>query len=1224
MPPTPFTVKAGSSTVLTITAPWPDAKLWWPDQPQLYRLRTTVTVGGAVVDVHQATFGFREWSADGIDYKLNGVMWQGFNEQGNGAATPALWLADYRAHHYAFARMWPEHGGTIRWMGMSPDEALDFFDRSGVVVRRQGTLDGEGINYYPIEMDPGLKKLHGGLKMDLFSNWRDQEVARVKGERNHPSVMIWSMENEFLFIDCINLWGGLMDQFEAEIVKTSDAIHAVDPTRFTMCDGGGATKSDLLPVHGDHYPTDVGHFSKYPELAYQDNAEGGGRGRWKWDLKRPRFIGEELFAAGINPAYAYFGGEQVFLGKAGNCVAVGTALRVISEGYRWRGVGACDFCQSGTDADGSQYNAWQPRVVLCRQWDWTFASGQKATRTFGIFNTSRFADPLTFTRTLAFDGKTQWTKSSVHSLAPGAEVKFDDDIPFPEVSERKDGELVLTLTAAGQEVFRAVKAVSVLPTAPGQPKPAALAALTPARLFVYDPKGGLAPFLAARGIGCTALDHFSAPEAAGAVWVIGQDALSAADADTTACAAYAADGGRVIVLDQEHPLRYQAIAPAEIATDANEGRIAFGEDFSNPMLQGLADKDFFTWEPDEVVWRDAYKKPKSGAQSLLQCNVSLTNSALLEVKVGTGLLVLCQLVVEDKLATNAVPQQLLTNLLTYASGYHLETAPAAACVEHGLAKVLDAIGLKRAEASDPLAALSGSKVAIISATPANLKVLAGAAPAIESYCAGGGHIILHGLTQAGLADFNTVVGWQHLLRPFRRERVTLAPGHDPLMAGVTQADLGLYSNQAIFTWQSGNYIASDTFSTIVDVADVAPFATLNNGFYYNLVCSMASADGWPYICNHPAKDNVYVFTLPRKEELTAIVWTGNLMYNATSRIELIADGDEAGKRSLDVTPTDDEQYLKLDPPLIGTVITVRHAAFTDLPDKHKTIGCDNIKLIAKRPDGFAARVHPLLNIGGLVSYPRGAGAIVLCNLLFKDQEAPAVNGTHKRAVLAAMLRNLKAPLSSGKTVIAGAHLAYQPIDLSKQANLYRTERGWFGNPKQTLKDLPAGEQVFAGVNYTVFEFPTSPVPTVVALGGAGIDGALKQSQPIPLGRKADALFFLQTAKLDGRLNDQERKAGKRLEIGRYLVAFADGKTVEVPIIAEADVEDWRQTAPAALPEAQLAWSGLYAGTKVSAAVWSRQWTNPRPAVAITSVTLAAGPDKRGVPVLIALTAASAP
>ena len=52
-----------------------------------------------------------------------------------------------------------------------------------------------------IENDPELKKLYGSdIKMDLMKNWRDQLLAQVRGERNHPSVMLWSIENEWLCI----------------------------------------------------------------------------------------------------------------------------------------------------------------------------------------------------------------------------------------------------------------------------------------------------------------------------------------------------------------------------------------------------------------------------------------------------------------------------------------------------------------------------------------------------------------------------------------------------------------------------------------------------------------------------------------------------------------------------------------------------------------------------------------------------------------------------------------------------------------------------------------------------------------------------------------------------------------------------------------------------------------------------------------------------------------
>ncbi|HEY3283347.1 MAG TPA: hypothetical protein VGN26_13850, partial [Armatimonadota bacterium] len=44
---------------------------------------------------------------------------------------------------------------------------------------------------------------------------------------------------------------------------------------------------------------------------------------------------------------------------------------------------------------------------------------------------------------------------------------------------------------------------------------------------------------------------------------------------------------------------------------------------------------------------------------------------------------------------------------------------------------------------------------------------------------------------------------------------------------------------------------------------------------------------------------------------------------------------------------------------------------------------------------------------------------------------------------------------------------------------------------------------------------------------------------------------------------------------------------------------------------------------LSAVAYLKQWTNPRPGVQIESVDLVYGKDRRGVPALLALTAASA-
>ncbi len=160
--------------------------------------------------------------------------------------------------------------------------------------------------------------------------------------------------------------------------------------------------------------------------------------------------------------------------------------------------------------------------------------------------------------------------------------------------------------------------------------------------------------------------------------------------------------------------------------------------------------------------------------------------------------------------------------------------------------------------------------------------------------------------------------------------------------------------------------------------------------------------------------------------------------------------------------------------------------------------------------------------------------------------------------------------------------------------------------------------------YLVYDFLTSPVPTVIMLGGPGVPNKLPEAvKGIPVNRKADALFFLQAARLDARRGDQEIKEKKQYELCRYVITYADGKTAEVPIFAETDVEDYRQKTPAAIPGAQIAWTRPYEGTELSAVAYSKQWDNPRRDVAIKSIDMVYGPQQRGVPVLLAVTAASA-
>jgi beta-galactosidase len=1211
----------GKSETVEVAGDWPDPHLWWPDDPYLYDLRTTIKVNGQPVDVRHTPFGFREWGIRGTDFTLNGIIWHGWQLASQTGNTPDEWLAFMRKTHQTTWRMsGATQGGPRPFFGMTPDDALDWMDKHGIAVRRCGILDGEMIGSMAIENDPELQKLYGSkIKMELMNNWVEQMAAQVKGERNHPSIQVWSVENEWLYINCINLYGGLMDEFEREVLRCAKAVQAVDPTRGVMADGGGANKDQSMPVHCDHYlALDVpGKFTAYPGAAYQANPKAAGRGRWEWDQKRPRYLGEDFYFTGNHPELATIGGEVATTGKAGTLKACGLMLSILQQGYRWAGYGAWDFYCGPNDADDSQWLYMSPRVVLCREWDWTFRAGQRVERTLLLCNDTRFKDPIRFEFELTVGDTVVRSGSDKFELEPGERRDFKLALPIPEITGRTEGQLVLRLKVDGKEVFKDTKAISVLaPKAPPKGDAKALA--------VYDPIGATAAFLTEAGVKFTPLNDLKTLPEDARTLLVGKDALDATESSSSRLAAYASAGRSVIVLEQTHPLRFQAL-PAEMEAETNDGRVGFLEDPDHPILKGLKDKDLFTWGPDELLYRNAYKKPTRGARSLVQCGDMLRNSALVEVPAGKGVMLLSQLRVGEKVAEYAVAQQLLFNLFSYAASYKQVLRPVTAVTGNSpmLGKTLDAIGLKYEAAPDVLAAISKPGIVVVHASPEDLKALAENAAKVEEFTKAGGWIVLNGLTPEGLASYNRLVGWEHVIRPFKRERVSLAPVRRPVMAGVTGGDVTMYSSKRIFDWTEGNYVVSDEFAYVVDFDEIAPFCKSSFFAYDNIVNGFVNADGWPLIINFPInKDGSpsdVPIAFPKEETVTEFTWIGNTNYWPQTKINLIFDGD---KRSYDVQPTGDPQVLPVNPPVTAKKMTLQVAGWQEVPGKGALIGIDNIYIKVERPPEFYEKVKPLLNVGGLMEYPRGKGGILLCNLNFQEQEDVPINAEKKRHILASMLRNLNARFA-GKSVIAGANLEYTTVDLSKHATAFRDEKGWFGDKRFTFRDLPTGKQTLAGVSYDIYEFPTSPVPTVVMLDGPGVPGKLPaEVKGIPVGRKADALFFLMAARIDKRPSPDDRKKGKQLEVARYVVHYADGKMAEVPIYAEVHVESYRQISPLALPGAQVAWTRKYEGVDESAVAYSVQWANPRPNIEIKSIDLLPRGNKAGVPALLALTAAS--
>ena len=217
---------AWSDATATLTCTVPSPRLWSTDTPNLYVLRVTLREGDTVLDVYDVSFGFREFRFDAREgfflndrpLKLKGVN----NHQdhaGVGAAIPdalqvwrlkqlkALGANAYRASH-----------------NPPTPELLDACDALGLLV----IDETRQMSSAPEPLDE-LRRL-------------------IRRDRNHPSVMLWSIGNEEPQQGTPR--GGKIAKAMAR------EIRRLDPTRkitAAMNRGYGEGITDALDVMGFNY-----------------------------------------------------------------------------------------------------------------------------------------------------------------------------------------------------------------------------------------------------------------------------------------------------------------------------------------------------------------------------------------------------------------------------------------------------------------------------------------------------------------------------------------------------------------------------------------------------------------------------------------------------------------------------------------------------------------------------------------------------------------------------------------------------------------------------------------------------------------------------------------------------------------------------------------------------------------------------------------------------------
>jgi serine/threonine protein kinase/WD40 repeat protein len=120
---------------------------------------------------------------------------------------------------------------------------------------------------------------------------------------------------------------------------------------------------------------------------------------------------------------------------------------------------------------------------------------------------------------------------------------------------------------------------------------------------------------------------------------------------------------------------------------------------------------------------------------------------------------------------------------------------------------------------------------------------------------------------------------------------------------------------------------------------------------------------------------------------------------------------------------------------------------------------------------------------------------------------------------------------------------------------------------------------------------------------------------IPIRRQSRKLHFLQAAifAANARLGD---------ELGSYVFHYADGKQIEVPIIARKDLAEWWSQPDEQDSKAVIAWTGNNPAARADGHIlrlFRMTWENPMPGVAIRDFDFVSDKPTPGAPFLLAVT-----
>jgi beta-galactosidase len=220
----------GDTTTVTIETTIDKPLLWSAEKPNLYNYSIDLLdISGKRTEHFEYHLGVRRVECVGEVFKVNGrnVKLRGVNRHDHHPVT-GRWVDDATIEQDL--RLMKQANINFLRTSHYPDRELlyELCDRYGLYVMDEANQESHGYGYANEEMghDTAWRKAHV-----------DRAVSLVQRDKNHPSVIIWSLGNE----------GGIGPNIQAMY----DTVVAMDPTRLPFYD----CHPRYSALHDEGYPT---------------------------------------------------------------------------------------------------------------------------------------------------------------------------------------------------------------------------------------------------------------------------------------------------------------------------------------------------------------------------------------------------------------------------------------------------------------------------------------------------------------------------------------------------------------------------------------------------------------------------------------------------------------------------------------------------------------------------------------------------------------------------------------------------------------------------------------------------------------------------------------------------------------------------------------------------------------------------------------------------------